>query len=197
MKPVIDADELLRNCFSSKTMKRVKIGKVRRGPYVARLSWGAEGLPYGEQIIWIMYSPKSRSQLDRLADDVTALMRKVDGKVIFIDDFAPERLRLPLEIMLLSDGHLTYNVMTPTLKSGETGHVAIFVGQGRSIDVNDPDIPGALHTIVANLFHVKELRDDPIIKAGMEKLRRLQEAAVKLGAKPGYLPYRPRRRSPR
>lgn len=173
---LIGADELLRNCFSEATLERARLGRIQTGPGVAQLSWEVEGL---EQVVWILYDPVTRDQLEGLAEAVSALSRQVDGKLLILDDFELKSGGLPLQMILLCDGLITWTVMSLSTEGGATGHVAVFAGQGRSVDTDDPKLPSLLQAIIANLFSTEG--DDPFIRAGKDTLGRILEAAAERG----------------
>jgi len=185
---VIGYQELVANCFSRETLKSAKIGKVKRGPYVARLSWRVEWLPFGEQIVWILFSPQSRRTIDKILDQTINFANFTDRRVLLIDDYDPKKLSIPLEVSMLSDGKFTCNAMTLTLEDGSTGHIGWFIGQGRKLDLDDEAVNGALHAIITNLFRsVKKLKDNPFIKAGTAKLLKMQDLITQQGGRVGCI----------
>jgi len=185
--PVIGYKELLSNCFSSSTLERTKGGVLGRGLYVFQLSWDVEGLPFGDQIIWLFYDTKSDKRLEKLHKDVEAWFEKISRHcMVVIEDYDLKRPSLVLEMQILSDGHLTNNDMTMKLDNGVTGHMAVYCGQGRRLDFDDPNILDALHTIISNLIPDRALRNDPFIRDGREKVKRLIDFMVKQGADVRY-----------
>ena len=61
-------------------------------------------------------------------------------------------------------------------------HVAVYCGQGRRLNLDDSSMFGALQTIISNLIPERALKNDPFIRNGREKVKRVFEFMVKEGA---------------
>ena len=82
------------------------------------------------------------------------------------------------ELVLLSDGNISYNNVTRYLRNGVYGHIGWIVGQGRSFNADDRKIVTLLHTALSNyLLKINELETDPFLLEGMKKLVELRAIA--------------------
>jgi hypothetical protein len=175
----IPFDEILSNCFSSSCLKNARSGKLSKNLYVAHLSWNVEGLPYGDQHIWLLYSPTSSSFISDTLQKIGDFLERNPG-IIFADIEEITLFSLP-EIVILSDGYISFNNVTRYLTNGNFGHIGWLVGQGRSIDADDNKIITLIHSVVSNLFlKYKELQNDAFLLNGMKKLVELRKIARKI-----------------
>jgi len=172
----ITIDEILTNCFSSSCLKNAKSGKINTNLYVAHLSWEKEGLPYGDQHVWFLYSPTS-------ADLITDILEKIDkffkdNQGIMITDIEDITLFSLQEICILSDGSISCNNVTNYLTNGKYGHMGWLVGQGRSINVDDNKMITLIHSVISNLLLKHEdLKNDEFLLEGLKKLVELRKIA--------------------
>ncbi|MFH2111739.1 MAG: hypothetical protein ABIJ47_10835 [Candidatus Bathyarchaeota archaeon] len=177
-------EELLSNCFSPKTLTQAHVGRFRKdGPYMIRLSWDREGLPLNQQIIWLLYHPRSMKPVEKILDSLGNTARLAEGHhTLIIDDYNPET-HWAHTILMLSDGAFTYNTCTMEMNDGSKGHIGWIVGQGRDLACDD-DTTGALHVIIANIIPAMKPRhrnSDPFLLNGQKKLGKMKEVMNREG----------------
>ncbi len=180
ISPKIGFEEFIGGCFSRSTLKYSKIGKLKWGPYVARLCWDVEGLPFNQQVIWLLFEPRYMKRLERALKEIRQFMEEHDRRLVIIEDFDPNIFYLPLDIMMFCDGQGSANAMTIKVESEAEGHVAWIVGQGRGIDFEEECMIGALQAVLANFFRNKRLRKNKFMEDCIIRLEKFREAAESL-----------------
>ena len=175
MSEKITYEKLLSNCFSIPTLKSANVAKFRKGPYIAQLSWDREGLPLNQQIIWLLYHPRSMKPIKKVLDNLITTVRSLDGHyMVVIDDYDPSTHYL-YTVLMLTDGAFTCNGVSLKMnEDGSNGHIGWIIGQGRNIDPDDDAVIGTLHTIISNIFNAKALQNDPFIQSGRKKLENMK-----------------------
>lgn len=177
-------EELVNKCFSPKTLANAQAGKFTNGTHIVQLSWDKEGPPLNQQIIWLLYHPKSMKPIHSLLDELKALAEATDGMMVIIDDYDPE-IHWAHTVLMLCDGAGSVNGVSLTMnEDGSEGHMGWIVGQGREIDADDDAVVGALHMIITNIFkEQKGLRKDPFLASGRKKLDALKAACEQTGVR--------------
>ena len=134
MTDPIQPGELIRGLTKGNQRFR-KATKSNSGVYCLRYGWEREGLPHGEQLLWLLYHPTSFEKVKEALEDVIRVARLCEGKTVLMncDNPAEDPSRnLSLEVMLLCDGGFTTNAYEINF-DGAVGFIGVICGQGREL----------------------------------------------------------------
>jgi len=141
-----------------------------------RYGWEREGLPNGEQFLWLLYHPTSFEKVKEALEDVLRVARLCEGKTVLMncDNPAEDPTRnLSLEVMLLCDGGFTTNAYEINF-DGTVGFLGVICGQGRELSEDARNLATyTLGQLGSQASFVLKCR---------EKLEKIVEALKNIGA---------------
>lgn len=175
----ISVNEIFSNCFSSSCLKNAVSGKINNDLYMVHLSWDAEGLPFGDQHVWLLYSPTSSKFITNILDKIRNIMENLPG-MINVELEEVTLFTIP-ELIILCDSEISFETVSLDLSNGVNGHIGWLVGQGRSFNADDNKVVRLIHLAISNcLMNFKELENDPFLLEGMKKILELRTIARKI-----------------
>jgi len=160
--------ELLKKALNQKTLQHTKHGVFTNGVHLLQLTYPKQDQPANQQVIWLLYHPTTPKPIDTILNELYNVSKATDGKTVIIDIDHPDYWAL--EIILLSDGHMTGNRVSIKYPSTPEAHIGWITGQGRTLKLeHNPQIRWIIHVLVSTLL-TETLPNDRFIQLGAEKL---------------------------
>lgn len=176
MAATLTYEELFKIGFGAKTVRKYRISEDG-DVHVLRLSSEWVGTLHDDMTAWLILSERSLEGVKDLWNDVRKEGERTNGQIAFYDLGDATELPIILEILLLSDGKLSFDACDYGYRKDAVGYLGVVVGNGLEIDLYTGGMAGLVACIIANHIGPK----NEFLKDACERVERILSELEKIG----------------